>query len=164
MPALSGMRPLQKCATPPAADAGRNPMNVRSITTRRHYCFVGGSDVSTLQVAEHGNDAHLDVSLFREQRYKQSCILQPPFDVGGLSRLERIRPDLACRCRPDCPRHCVAPHQSTPVRLVGSLAGRVCACRRKPVCRRKAMLRETPAYPLFREQSASASPNTNPES
>ena len=61
--------------------------------------------------------------------------------------LERIRPDLACRCRPYCPRHCVAPHQSTPVRLVGTLAGRVCACRRKPLRRREASFAKPLLHP-----------------
>jgi hypothetical protein len=74
-------------------------------------------------------------------------------------RLERIRPDLACRCRPDCPQalRCAASKYPGTTRRRPCRA-RLRLCRRKPVCRRKAMLCETPAYPLFREQSASASP------
>src|SRR5512133_1316025 len=72
--------------------------------------------------------------------------------------LERIRPDLACRCRPYCPRHCVAPHQSTPVRLVGPPCRARLRLQARTVAQARSKLRETPATPLFREQCASASP------
>lgn len=55
---------------------------------------------------------------------------------------------LTCRYLP-VPRHCVAALRRSPLRLIPTLAARVCACRRRPVGRRKAVLCETPVYPLF---------------
>lgn len=75
----------------------------------------------------------------------------------GKGRLERIQPDLIRPPWPYCPWHGVA----APRRSTAAMRRRpcipICACRRKSVCRREAVLRETSAYPLSGEQYGTAS-------
>jgi len=67
--------------------------------------------------------------------------------MAAAEQLERIRPDWLVDTGQIAPGTALRLFAVAPLRLIAALAGRACACRRKPVCRREAMLRQTPAYP-----------------